>query len=121
MELLTKELRRKLPPLGAQDGKGDDAVAFVKYFDPCGSWTWWATEANALLTDGREVPLKDAPETGVEDIIFFGLVNGFEVELGEFSLNELKSVKGPLGLGIERDLYYTPTKLGDIRKKIGRN
>jgi hypothetical protein len=30
------------------------------------------------------------------------------VELGYFSLKELKEVKGPMGLPIERDLYYEP-------------
>jgi hypothetical protein len=40
--------------------------------------------------------------------LFFGLVSGFEVELGYFSLKELKEVKGPMGLPIERDLYYEP-------------
>jgi hypothetical protein len=38
----------------------------------------------------------------------YGLVSGFEVELGNFSLKELKEVKGPMGLPIERDLYYEP-------------
>jgi hypothetical protein len=33
-------------------------------------------------------------------------VVGLEIELGYFSLSELKSVKGPLGLPIERDLHY---------------
>lgn len=45
---------------------------------------------------------------------FFGLVDGFEKELGYFSLSELESVKGPLGLKIERDLYFKPTTLKKI-------
>jgi len=31
---------------------------------------------------------------------------GFENELGYFSLKEMESIKGPWGLGIERDLYF---------------
>ena len=44
MKLLTKELEKKLPSLYEQDGKGDEAIAYAKFFDPCGSWTWYATE-----------------------------------------------------------------------------
>ena len=32
MKLLTKELQKKLPPLYSQDGKGDDAIAYAKFF-----------------------------------------------------------------------------------------
>lgn len=48
--------------------------------------------------------------------LFFGLVSGFEVELGYFSLAELESVRGPLGLAIERDLFYTPQTLQQLSK-----
>ena len=54
-----------------------------------GSFTWFATEF-----DGEDT--------------FFGKVVSHlcpDGELGCFSLSELKSVKGSLGLGIERDLY----------------
>jgi len=44
------------------------------------------------------------------DWLFYGLVDGFEKEWGYFSLKELESVRGPLGLGIERDIYFKPTK-----------
>ena len=44
MKLLTKELEKKLPSLYEQDGKGDEAIAYAKFFDPCGSWTWYVTE-----------------------------------------------------------------------------
>jgi Protein of unknown function (DUF2958) len=40
---------------------------------------------------------------------FFGAVSGFEFELGYFSLSELEQTTGPLGLHIERDLYFKPT------------
>lgn len=95
MKLLTAANRKALPPLYSQDGKGYDAVAHVKFFDPTGSWTWYATEFD-----------------GVDR--FFGLVDGFEKELGYFSLSELASVKGRLGLGIERDRHWTPKPLKDI-------
>ena len=95
MMLLTKENRRSLPPIYANEAKGLDALAVVKFFNPTGGWTWYATEF-----DG--------------DDTFFGLVDGFEKELGYFSLAELASVRGRFGLGIERDLYFEPTTLREL-------
>ena len=97
MELLTKEIREAFKKIGSQDGKGEEAICVVKFFDPTGSWTWYATEF-----DGEDT--------------FFGLVDGFELEWGSFSLSELKSVKGPLGLGIERDRYFGMPKLKDVSR-----
>ena len=51
---------------------------------------------------------------------FFGLVDGFEVELGYFTLSELQRNRGKLGLPIERDLYFTPCRLSELRAKLGR-
>jgi hypothetical protein len=99
MKLLTKKIERSLPPLYSQDGKGDDAIVRVKYFHPMSGWTWYATEYD--------------PKTRT----FFGLVVGFETELGYFSLDELEEAR-PLKLGVERDLYFTPTTLGEIRKSL---
>lgn len=97
MKLLTKEITKKLPPLYAQDGKGKEAIAFVKFFTPDSNWTWYATEFD--------------PETGE----FFGLVESpMASELGYFTLDELKSIKGPMGLPIERDRYFSPTALNKI-------
>ena len=100
MKLLTKELLAKLPALYAQEKLGDQAIAHVKFFTPDSGWTWYATEYD--------------PETRQ----FFGLVDGLEVELGYFSLDELESVKGPVGLGIERDLYWTPKTIGEIKEQL---
>jgi hypothetical protein len=99
MQLLTKEIRGKLSPLGSQDSKGGQAVAHVKFFTPDSNWTWWATEF-----DGEDT--------------FFGLVEGQEKELGYFSLAELSSVRGPMGLAIERDLHWTPKTLAEIAPEM---
>ena len=98
MKMLTKENRKNLPPLYSQDGRGYDAIAHVKFFTPWSNWTWWATEGSPVLDD-------DGNETDFE---FFGLVSGFEKELGYFRLSELESVTGFAGLKIERDRYFTP-------------
>lgn len=97
-ELLPKEIREKLPPLYANEELGLDALAQVKFFTPDAQWTWYASEF-----DGED--------------IFFGLVSGFEVELGYFALSELESVRGPMGLPIERDLYFEPKTLKELMDK----
>jgi len=117
MMLLTKAIREALPPLYSQDGLGLDAVAYVKFFTPDSNWTWWASEGCALVEtdedDYKEVPLKEAGDDYL-DVLFFGLVSGHERELGYFMLSELQSATGPLGLHIERDLHFKPTKLKDL-------
>lgn len=42
MKLMTSELRKKLPPLGATDGT--DGLCLVKYFTPDSNWTWFVQE-----------------------------------------------------------------------------
>ena len=117
MKLLTKEIAKQIPPLYAQDGKGERAIAYVKFFDPTSQWTWYATEANAVLKGGREISLQEAMENPelIDDVIFFGWVIGHEKELGYFNLKELESVRGRLNLGIERDLHFNPKPLNEIR------
>ena len=47
MKLLTKEIEKKFErhPIGSQEGKMDQAVVLVKYFNPIGAGTWLITEA----------------------------------------------------------------------------
>lgn len=111
MELLTTE---DLIKLQAQDmyhpsGPGrelseDELIVIVKFFTPDANWTWYAVSAS-----------KDE-ESG--DVQFFGFVDGLEVELGYFWLSELKSVHGPLGLPIERDLYWSPKTLAQVMQEV---
>jgi hypothetical protein len=108
MKLLPKEIRETLPPLYAQDGKGGQAVVHVKYFTPTSSWTWYATEGEPVLDEsGNEI-----------DFRFFGLVDGHDKELGYFVLSELEEVRGPMGLPIERDLYWRSKTLAEIAPEM---
>ena len=43
-------------------------------------------------------------------------MEGLENEFGYFSLRELESIRGPFGLTIERDLYWTPKPIREIAK-----
>lgn len=90
MKLMTKEIEAKLPALYATDGTDEKAV-IVKFFTPDSSWTWYVFEGNKL-EDG--------------DYEFFGLVDGHEAELGYFRLSDLTSVRGKMGLPIERDMGF---------------
>ena len=97
MQLLTKEDLKRLPPLGATENQADPIVQ-VKFFFPDFHWSWYATEY-----DGED--------------LFFGFVDGDFPELGYFRLSELKQHHGMLGLPIERDRFFQPCKLSEIRKK----
>ena len=99
MQLMTKEIRKELPPLYAQE-QVEDPIAYVKFFMPDGNWTWYATE-------GSEDELRS-------DLIFFGYVKGIEHEWGYFTLRELMTVRGVLGLPVERDLDFEPTPMSKL-------
>lgn len=95
MKLMTNEIRKRLPALYSAEHDPDPVVQ-VKFFTPWTSWTWYAIEF-----DGED--------------LFFGLVDGLETELGYFTLSELESIRGPAGLRIERDRYFRPVPLSDVR------
>ncbi|MEO8391727.1 MAG: DUF2958 domain-containing protein [Chloroflexota bacterium] len=116
--LINDEIRAQLPPLYANEHMGLEALAPVKYFAPAANWTWYATEASAQMIDDTYKPLReiDLKDPQVQDVIFFGLVIGFEIELGYFTLAELQSIHGGLELPIERDLYYQPQSLRELQK-----
>ena len=97
MMLLTKKNRKDLPALYAQSELDGDAIVYVKFFDPQGGWTAYATEF-----DGENE--------------FFGLIdpgNDYP-SLGYFSLAEMSEYRGRLGLGIERDMHFSPRKLNEL-------
>jgi hypothetical protein len=93
-DLLPKSVRSELPLLGTTDGERDPLVR-VKFFYPDFSWTWYAIEF-----DGEDT--------------FFGLVDGFEKELGYFSLSELLANRGKLGCELERDRFFAPCRLSSL-------
>ena len=101
-KLMTKELGAKIPRIGANDEVDDydDVLAPAKLFSPYTGWRWYITEWPA--------------ETG----LCFGLVEGFEVELGYFDLTELaeSTVLGNVP-AVERDLYWEPKTIGEIRRQ----
>lgn len=97
MKLLTRTVRRQLPPLYSQEQVADPLV-ICKFFTPDSIWTWYAIEF-----DGKD--------------LFYGYVIGFEPELGYFSLRELQGVRGQLGLPVERDRWFRPCRLSEVLKR----
>lgn len=93
-QLLPQEILAQLPKLGVT-AEVEDPLAVVKFFYPDFSWTWYAIEF-----DGEDV--------------FFGLVDGEMMEFGSFSLHELMTTRGKLGLEIERDFYFKPKPVSEI-------
>jgi len=101
MELLTNEIRRRLPKLYATT-TDRDPVLHVEFFSPWSSQTWWASEF-----DGQD--------------IFYGLYEHFDTEWCFFSLKELEAIRGPEGLRIVRDPKFTPDFASRIdRRQIAR-
>jgi len=97
-DLLPLEVRARLPKLYSTESDPDPTVQ-VKYFLPGTNWTWYGIEF-----DGEDT--------------FFGLVVGQDVELGYFSLSELREIRSPFGgLPVERDLYFEPTPLSKVREE----
>ena len=95
VKLLTKEVIRNLPALYSQDGKSPESVKVaVKFFTPDAQATWYITEGDQEGDDWR----------------FFGLCDlGHGSELGYVMLSQIESVRGQLGLPVERDRHYTGT------------
>jgi hypothetical protein len=118
MKLLTKEIIQKLPKLYSQENEKDPMV-ICRFFDPTGSWTWYAIEGSPVDENGYGDT--DKPKV---DFLFFGYVVGHEPELGYFSLHELETCKqgltGLKALPIERDLAFTPKRLSEVKKEHQR-
>jgi hypothetical protein len=101
MKLLTKKQFDKL----IENGRANDRVRgtqyeidfepVVKLFNPQGAGTWLLTEIDPRFPD-----------------LAFGLCYVWSgvPEIGSVSLKELEAFRGKFGLGIERDIHWTPNK-----------
>jgi hypothetical protein len=105
--LIPAHLRAKLLANGARSASGEDIdpVPVVKLFTPDANATWLLTEID--------------PDN--EDIAF-GLCDlglGFP-ELGSVSLSELATVRGRLGLPVERDQHFGERRPISVLAKLAR-
>ena len=98
---MTKQLEKRFAQVGSQEEEKDPLV-IAKFFNPTGAGTWYATEYD--------------PESRT----FFGYVSIFgdwNDEWGYFSLEELESIRGAFGLGIERDLHFEEKPISQVVPK----
>jgi len=113
MKLLTKSIREKLLRNGrvreslAESGRAEaDFIPIVKLFTPDAQCTWILSELDPEDTD-----------------IAFGLCDlgmGYP-ELGSVRISELESVRGKLGLPVERDRYFNARHTLSVYAHAARN
>ena len=94
--MLTKELRKRVPPLGATENDSDP-IAVCRLYTPGSHWSWYVTEYDH---ETREA---------------FGLVHGEYEELGLFNLDELESLRGPAGQMIQLDPNWKPRRISEVK------
>lgn len=96
-KLITDEQRTQLLANGRQslENENSDPTPVVKLFTPDADATWLLTEID--------------PDDHDHAFGLCDLGQGFP-ELGYVSLAELQSVRGRLGLAVERDLHFIATK-----------
>ena len=97
-KLLSPPLLSDIPDLYETEGQ-TNPLCLVKLFTPDSNWSWYIIEISK-------------PDMNT----CYGYVVGLERELGYFSLEELESIHGPLGLAIERDLSFKPVSFTTIQK-----
>lgn len=73
----------------------------VKLFNPTGAGTWFLIEQDPQDPD-----------------LLFGLGHIHEWEWGYLSLRELEQFQGSFGLGIERDLFYQPVTVQQLKTHL---
>lgn len=96
MELITKEIEAAFQKQGDTSEKGMAEIQIIcKLFNPAGAGTWWLYED---LGDGiyMAFALLDSP---------------MFAEIGTINIDEMKALKLPFGLGIERDTSVKPFQL----------
>ena len=100
MKLITKAIEKAMPALYSQEDNPDPIVV-AKWFSPYSGWRWYATEGSKDEEQGW---------------IFFGLVKGYEAELGYWTLSELENATAANGVTwVERDMYWTPCPLSKVK------
>ena len=103
MMLLTKEQEAQIPPISSGTEEIEDPTVWVKWFTPDSSFTWYIME--------RE------PNTGLCFGVTVNPASNMPWELGYFNQNEIATVRGKLGLPVERDKWFQPQPLSQVRDK----
>ena len=97
MQLLTDEIKSTLPSLySTENTPAHEKQIVCKFFNPMGAGTWYIAEGSY--------------QEDMDTWLVFGYCDlGLGTpEWGYVTLAELESVKLPFGMGIERDIYFSP-------------
>ena len=80
-----------------EDG-AEDPTVYAHYFSCVNGWDWWLLEF-----DGTDEA--------------FGLVEGYDDELGYFSIKEMAELNRQMGFAaVERDEHFSPKPLSAVRR-----
>ena len=97
-QLMTREIAKTAPRLYGQDG-AEDPTVYAHYFSCVNGWDWWLLEF-----DGTDEA--------------FGLVEGYDDELGYFSIKEMAELNRQMGFAaVERDEHFSPKPLSAVRRR----
>ncbi|RGW69579.1 DUF2958 domain-containing protein [Collinsella sp. AF11-11] len=97
-QLMTVEIAKTVPGLYGQDG-AEDPTVYAHYFSCVNGWDWWLLEF-----DGTDEA--------------FGLVEGYDDELGYFSIKEMAELNRQMGFAaVERDEHFSPKPLSAVRRR----
>ena len=102
MKLINDELIARFKEVGDQSEELDPIVV-AKFFDPCGSATWYITRYDE--------------HTQIGYCYVTGMVYD---EWGSVYIPELESIKRPFGLTIERDLYTKEKRISEHVPELKR-
>lgn len=91
MKFFTKTQEKKL----FANAEKKDGIAYVKLFNPAGIGTWYLSE---LYPNG----------------LAYGLAHIHEKEFGLVDIDELRNLRLPFGLSIERDTMFDPMPLEEL-------
>lgn len=97
MSLIPQHIINKIPNLYETENE-EEKICYVKLFLPSSNWTWYIIEIDKS-----------------DNNTCYALVDGFEQELGYFTIRELENLKGLFGLKVELDTSFNTTKLSKIK------
>ena len=92
---MTKEIKEKAQKQ-YDEGSDMEQMVVAKFFG--GNWTWYLMNMDE------------------DEDYCWGIVKGFAVEMGSFSMEELKSMQPR----IQRDLYFEPMKAKDVWEQLNK-
>lgn len=100
--LIPLHIREVIPDIYGQE-KVSDPIVFLKLFTPDAGAVWLITEY-----DGKDLMF---------GYCYLGPHMAEFAELGYISLEEVKNVRGRLGMPVERDLHFRPIPLSQALER----